>query len=81
MHEFEDKKALLEKIMPQYIILKPSILGGFKACQEWIAIAKELKIGWWITSALESNILTLTQTYLDRDELLAQLLSRSSVLR
>ena len=56
VHEFEDKKALLEKIMPQYIILKPSLLGGFKACQEWIAIAKELKIGWWITSALESNI-------------------------
>ena len=52
----ENKKALLEKIQPQYIILKPSLIGGFKGTLEWIAIAENLKIGWWITSALESNI-------------------------
>lgn len=52
----ESKQALLEKIRPQYIILKPSLVGGFRGTLEWIAIAKNLNIGWWITSALESNI-------------------------
>ena len=50
------KEALLQKIRPQYIILKPSLVGGFKGTLEWIAIANSLNIGWWITSALESNI-------------------------
>ena len=50
------KENLLKKIMPQYIILKPSLVGGFRGSQEWIDIAKKLGIGWWITSALESNI-------------------------
>ncbi len=53
---YEDKKNLLEKIKPQYIILKPSLIGGFKGTTEWISIAKKMNIGWWITSALESNI-------------------------
>ncbi|RZJ74328.1 MAG: o-succinylbenzoate synthase [Flavobacterium sp.] len=52
----ENKYILLEKIKPQYIILKPSLVGGFKGAAEWIAIAEEQNIGWWITSALESNI-------------------------
>ena len=52
----ENKKELLTKIQPQYIILKPSLVGGFKGTLEWIAIAESLNIGWWITSALESNI-------------------------
>ncbi|OIQ18723.1 MAG: o-succinylbenzoate synthase [Flavobacterium sp. MedPE-SWcel] len=52
----ENKRALLQKIKPQYIILKPSLVGGFKGTEEWIAIAEELGIGWWATSALESNI-------------------------
>jgi len=47
---------LIEKIKPHYIILKPSLLGGFKKSQKWIDIAEELNIDWWITSALESNI-------------------------
>ena len=50
------KRTLLETIKPQYIILKPSFVGGFKGSQEWIDLANELQIGWWITSALESNI-------------------------
>jgi o-succinylbenzoate synthase len=50
------KEKLLETIRPQYIILKPSLLGGFGACDEWISIATRLGIGWWATSALESNI-------------------------
>jgi len=53
---YENKEALLKKIQPQYIILKPSLVGGFKGCAEWIKLAKKHNIGWWITSALESNI-------------------------
>ncbi len=56
VNSYQEKKALVQKIMPQYIILKPSLLGGFTSCLEWIEIAKDLKIGWWLTSALESNI-------------------------
>lgn len=52
----EEKRKLLETIQPHYIILKPSLVGGFKGSQEWIDLAEELQIGWWITSALESNI-------------------------
>jgi o-succinylbenzoate synthase len=52
----EGKEALLEKIKPQYIILKPSFVGGFKGTQEWITLAEKYNIGWWITSALESSI-------------------------
>jgi o-succinylbenzoate synthase len=52
----EDKTRLLEVIKPQYIIVKPTLLGGLKASKEWIGEAEKLNIGWWITSALESNI-------------------------
>ncbi len=51
-----EKEQLLVKIKPQYIILKPSFVGGFRGTQEWISLAEKHKIGWWITSALESNI-------------------------
>ena len=53
---YQDKVDLLVNIKPQYIILKPSLLGGWKSCDEWIYIAESLDIGWWVTSALESNI-------------------------
>jgi o-succinylbenzoate synthase len=52
----EEKEALLQKIMPQFIILKPSFIGGFRGTAAWISLAEKYKIGWWITSALESNI-------------------------
>jgi o-succinylbenzoate synthase len=52
----EERTALLEKINPQYIILKPSLLGGIASCNEWIEIAHSKNIAWWATSALESNI-------------------------
>lgn len=51
-----EKEELLLKIKPQYIILKPSFVGGFRGTQEWISLAEKHNIGWWITSALESNI-------------------------
>jgi o-succinylbenzoate synthase len=54
--DIEEKRSLLEAIKPQYIVLKPTLLGGFAATTEWIELAEELNIGWWITSALESNI-------------------------
>jgi len=54
--EASEKVALLKKIQPQYIILKPSLVGGCKGTLEWISIANSLNIDWWITSALESNI-------------------------
>ncbi len=56
MMDYTDKYKLLKKVMPQYIILKPSLVGGFQQCQEWIENANRLKIGWWMTSALESNV-------------------------
>lgn len=54
--DYMEKFSLLKTIHPQYIILKPTLLGGFQQCREWIEIAQRLAIGWWITSALESNI-------------------------
>lgn len=56
VHSVDDKKRLLETIQPQYIILKPTLHGGIAGAEEWIALADEHNIGWWITSALESNI-------------------------
>ncbi|WP_370175371.1 o-succinylbenzoate synthase [Leeuwenhoekiella palythoae] len=53
---YAKQKELLQKIKPQYIILKPSLVGGFRGCDMWIQLAEEQGIGWWITSALESNI-------------------------
>jgi len=50
------REFILEKIKPAYIILKPSLLGGFKESDEWIQLAKKHNVGWWITSALESNV-------------------------
>ena len=52
----EEKQRLLREIQPQYIILKPSLIGGYSGSEEWITLAETLGIGWWVTSALESNI-------------------------
>lgn len=54
--DVDQKFNLLNKIKPQYLILKPSLAGGFSGSDEWISAAETLNIGWWITSALESNI-------------------------
>ena len=50
------KEELLTRLKPGYIILKPTVHGGFRGCSEWIRIAESKGIGWWITSALESNV-------------------------
>ncbi|MBN2868033.1 MAG: o-succinylbenzoate synthase [Flavobacteriaceae bacterium] len=52
----DKKQELLSIINPQYIILKPSFIGGFKGSDTWITLAEKQNIGWWITSALESNV-------------------------
>ncbi|CAG34980.1 o-succinylbenzoate synthase [Desulfotalea psychrophila] len=52
----EQRSAMLDAIRPQYIILKPSLLGGFHYAGQWIELARERGIGFWITSALESNL-------------------------
>ena len=54
-HKF-DKDNFLQAIQPQYIILKPALHGGFVGTETWIKAAEKNNIGWWITSALESNI-------------------------
>ena len=54
--KLEDKKNLLHTIQPHYLIFKPTLLGGFEACEEWIRLAKPLSIDYWPTSALESNL-------------------------
>ena len=50
------KAELLDTIKPDYLILKPSLLGGFTECDNWISLAKENGIKWWATSALEGNV-------------------------
>ena len=56
IHAFNEKKILLETLKPAYIVLKPTLHGGISGCIEWIELANDLAIGWWITSALESNV-------------------------
>lgn len=56
MHTDREKAELLDIIMPAYIILKPSLCGGFREAERWIAAATSREIGWWGTSALESDI-------------------------
>lgn len=50
------KQDLLDFLQPAFIILKPSLCGGFSGAKDWIRIAEEKGIGWWITSALESSV-------------------------
>lgn len=52
----ENKSTLLDVVNPAYIILKPTLCGGFSGAEEWISLAEERGVGWWVTSALESNV-------------------------
>ena len=46
----DDRKlALLSEIRPRYIILKPTLCGGFAEADKWISTADGLGIGWWAT--------------------------------
>ena len=55
-HTREEQAQLLDDIRPQYVILKPTLLGGLAAADDWIRLAEDRGIGWWVTSALESNV-------------------------
>jgi O-succinylbenzoate synthase len=55
-HSMAVRRKLLEIIKPQYVVLKPGLLGGLAICKDWISLAQEKEIGWWITSSLETNI-------------------------
>jgi o-succinylbenzoate synthase len=75
------KAALLEKIRPSFIVLKPTLHGGLAHCSEWIAEAERIKTGWWITSALESNIglNAISQFTAEYDPLIPQGLGTGSI--
>ena len=51
-----NKEELLQTIQPQFIILKPSLVGGIRGSHEWINFANKMNMSWWVTSALESNV-------------------------
>ncbi|MFI5220737.1 MAG: o-succinylbenzoate synthase [Bacteroidia bacterium] len=53
---FEEGEKMLKIIRPAYLILKPTLLGGFSLSNEWIRLTRKYELNWWITSALESNI-------------------------
>lgn len=52
----EDRLKMLKYINPNYVVLKPNLMGGLKSCDQWVQLAQTLGIDWWATSALESNI-------------------------
>ncbi|WP_053977671.1 o-succinylbenzoate synthase [Mangrovimonas xylaniphaga] len=56
VYDSKERAKLLDAINPQFIILKPSFIGGYHGSEEWIKMAEERQIGWWVTSALESNV-------------------------
>lgn len=56
MNQPDLKKDLLDTVRPQSIVIKPSLVGGWEATREWIQLAEQRGVGWWLTSALESNI-------------------------
>jgi o-succinylbenzoate synthase len=56
MHSKNEKEKMLDTIRPKFLVLKPSLHGGFSGCEEWIELAENQSVGWWVTSYLESNI-------------------------
>lgn len=56
--QFSDhqKQTLLKELKPDYLVLKPGLIGGFTETRDWISLAESNQIGWWITSALESPV-------------------------
>lgn len=55
-YETSEMAGLLDRAKPRFIVLKPMLHGGIKHCQEWIRLAEDRNIGWWLTSSLESSI-------------------------
>jgi o-succinylbenzoate synthase len=56
-HQFDHQKfSILDQIQPAFIVIKPSLVGGLGQTNQWIKMAEDMGIEWWITSMLESNI-------------------------
>jgi o-succinylbenzoate synthase len=70
----KQKQQLVQHIKPQYLILKPSLLGGLAESDEWIEIAEQDNADWWATSALESNLglNAIAQWVADKNPLIPQ---------
>lgn len=51
-----NRGELLQRVKPQFIILKPGLHGGMSGSAAWIDEARKNNVGWWLTSALESNV-------------------------
>ncbi len=56
LHSDEQKHHMLRTLKPDYVILKPALCGGLNEASRWADIAEAEGVGWWATSALESNI-------------------------
>lgn len=56
LNDYTLRQRMLDTIKPQYVILKPSFVAGWRGAAHWIALAQKQGCGWWVTSALESNI-------------------------
>ena len=56
VHAMTERMRLLDHVKPQHLVLKPSLLGGLDSATVWSRLAEQRDIGWWVTSALESNI-------------------------
>lgn len=54
MRTYEEKVRLVSEIQPSFLVLKPSLCGGFSAAAQYIDIIGPGR--WWVTSALESNV-------------------------
>ena len=52
----EKRSEILSYLKPRYVILKPAFCYGFSGILDWIERARQLEIGYWITSALESSV-------------------------
>jgi len=52
----EEKSQLIKSVTPDYLILKPTLVGGLQSTLEWIQIAEMHNVKWWLTSMLESNV-------------------------
>ena len=52
----KEKNEFIKYVSPHFLVLKPTLIGGFEATKKWINIADDNNIDWWVTSALESNV-------------------------
>ncbi|MDG1046497.1 MAG: o-succinylbenzoate synthase, partial [Bacteroidia bacterium] len=56
LNVYEEANKMIKHIHPKYLILKPNLIGGLSISDEWIKWAHKHNLGWWATSALESNV-------------------------